>query len=102
MRAISWINAILAAVLFLLSLAPFTPALAAFAFSVPVAVATARRGLALPSLLAVFFFALAVALSPVPLPQLLQWPSVLWLLTLSAGGLYIVAELTRRDAGGAD
>lgn len=98
MRAVSWINAVIAGVLFLLSLAPFTPAVAAFAISLPVAVATARRGAALPSLLTAFFFALAIAFSPEPLPGLLQWPSVLWLIVLSLCALYIVVEITRHEA----
>jgi hypothetical protein len=98
MRIIGWINVAFAAALFLLSLAPFTPALAAFAVIIPIAGATARHGIALPSLLAVFLFALAVALSPAALPQLLQWPSVLWLASLSACAMYIVAVLSPRDA----
>jgi hypothetical protein len=97
MRTASWINALVAGLLFLLSLAPYTPAVAAFAGCLPVAVATARRGAALPSLLTAFFFALAIAFSPVPLPALLQWPSVLWLLALSLGALYIVVEALRRE-----
>jgi hypothetical protein len=44
LRILGWINALLSILLFLLSLAPFTPAIALFLLSLPLAVVTVRSG----------------------------------------------------------
>jgi hypothetical protein len=104
LRVLGGINVLLATLSFLLSLAPFTPAIAIFSISVPVAVVTARRGLKALSITPVFMWLLAVSLAPLPASALLKWPVVLWTLSVGTCGAYVLAKVFSMpdDLGGRD
>jgi hypothetical protein len=96
---LGWINVLLSTLLFLLSLAPFTPAIALFLLCLPLAVVTVRSGFRLVSVIPVLMWILAVMLAPISLSDLLKWPLVLWSLGLGMCGTYVCVRVILRPRG---
>jgi hypothetical protein len=98
-RILGWINALLSILLFLLSLAPFTPAIALFLLSLPLAVVTVRSGFRGLSVTPVFMWLLTVLLAPISTFELLKWPLVLWSLALGGCATYVCVRAVRTAKG---
>ena len=79
---IGWCNVVVSLCICLLSLAPFTPAIAVFTVTVPTAAWLARRGHRTNVVLTIALWLLAIALGPVSARQLLHWPAAPWFLTM--------------------
>jgi len=92
---LGWINALLSTLLFLLSLAPFTPAIALFLLSLPLAVVTVRSGFRALSVTRVLMWLFTVMLAPASTSDLLKWPLVLWSLALGGCATYVCVKVVR-------
>ena len=76
--ALPWINAGISFLAALLGAAPFTSAPIIFAATLPFAAAVTIQRPQISTLAAVGSFVLSVAISPIKIPQLLQFPVNIW------------------------
>jgi hypothetical protein len=91
---IGWCNVVVSLSICLLSIAPFTPAMALFTVTVPTAAWLARRGQRTNVLLAIALWLIAIALGPVSAHQLLYWPAALWFLAIFLLAAYALFKST--------
>lgn len=97
-RWLAWINALLAAVVALLGMAPFTPALVTFAGIVPAAWFLAKRGAHWQGLVVVALLVAALLAAPGWDHQTpFQWPAIVWLIwTFGFAACVLRAWLARK------
>ena len=76
--ALPWVNAGISLMAALLGAAPFTPAPIIFAATLPFAAAVTIQRPQVSTLAVVGSFVLSVAISPIKIPELLQFPVNIW------------------------
>jgi hypothetical protein len=91
------ITASLSLVVGLLGTAPFTGALLLIPFLLPVAALVVWRGAIIAGLLSLLFCVLAIAISPLRIVQLFEWPFVVtWLGLCSVAIIFCAFRSTRK------
>lgn len=94
------ITAALSFIVGLLGIAPFTGAIILIPFLLPVAALVVWQGAVTVGLLSLLFCVLALAISPLRITQLLEWPLVVaWLGLCSVAIIFGVFRSTRKTIG---
>ena len=102
-QILGWVTVAISLVVGFLGAAPFTPAIFLVALLLPVAALVAWRGAVVTGLLSFLLCMFAVAISPLPMTQLIQWPfAMAWLVLCSfavvLAAVHGVGIRSRRDA----